>query len=651
MSLSQMKLLNISGNKEYIDDVATTLGKSGVFHVDEAINFFSDKEKLIPFPIDNSVSMYIDDIRKILINSSITPEYVNPEDYSKYSIDELNERIKNFIDESYLYTDKIKDLKAKKEKCKYNINTTEKYTGIDVSFDEIKDCQYIKFHFGKLSKESYQKLEHFKNEPYIEFIPTSNDDHYFYGAYIAPVDMETDISRVFSSLYFKEADIEDMTGMADDFIKSEKAKLEKINKELDKVNDYTKNWGKNNKDELLKLFSRACELDAFSKIKSKSCYQKDTFIIIGWVPKEYAGQIKKELSSIKDINVQLSDAKNEVKHSPPVKLKNKFFAKPFEFYTEMYGLPSYNEIDPSLFIAITYTILFGIMFADLGQGIVLLIVALFMYFKMKMPLGRLLIPCSISSMIFGTIFGSFLGFEHALDFIYKDFFNLKEKPFEVLKSENITTIIFTAIGIGVFLLILAMIINIIVSFKKHDIGRALFDSTGIAGLVFYSSLVYALMGQFLLNIQVFSLTYVLLLIVLPLLLIFFREPLTKLINHEKDLFPDGVGGYIAENFFELFEIVLSFFTNTMSFLRVGAFVLVHAGMMLVVFAISDMLNPVGSVIVIIIGNIIVIALEALLVGIQVLRLEYYEMFSKFYEGDGKKYEPINIKNFSSKLGG
>ena len=86
-------------------------------------------------------------------------------------------------------------------------------------------------------------------------------------------------------------------------------------------------------------------------------------------------------------------------------------------------------------------------------------------------------------------------------------------------------------------------------------------------------------------------------------------------------------------------MLLSYVTNTMSFLRVGAFVLVHAGMMEVVFTLANMASGVGYVAILVVGNIFVMALEALLVCIQVLRLEFYEMFGKFYKGDGRAFKP------------
>ena len=144
-----------------------------------------------------------------------------------------------------------------------------------------------------------------------------------------------------------------------------------------------------------------------------------------------------------------------------------------------------------------------------------------------------------------------------------------------------------------------------------------------------------------------NLPYVLCLIILPLILIFLREPLGKLVARKRDWKPESWGEYCMQNAFELLETLLSYVTNTMSFLRVGAFVLVHAGMMLVVFTLADLgmkaLGMPGYIVIVILGNIFIMALEALLVCIQVLRLEFYEMFSRFYIGAGRKFDPVRVK--------
>ena len=139
------------------------------------------------------------------------------------------------------------------------------------------------------------------------------------------------------------------------------------------------------------------------------------------------------------------------------------------------------------------------------------------------------------------------------------------------------------------------------------------------------------------------------LIVIPALLMFFREILGCLLM-KKPIEKVGIGDFIASNFFEVFEFGLGFATNTLSFVRVGGFILSHAGMMSVVMFLAEMAGKSGSILVIILGNIFVIGMEGLIVGIQSLRLEFYEVFSRFYDGDGRAFEPVNmkIKNINSK---
>ena len=283
-------------------------------------------------------------------------------------------------------------------------------------------------------------------------------------------------------------------------------------------------------------------------------------------------------------------------------------------------------MDPTVFVAITYTILYGIMFADLGQGIVLALAGYLMYKLKKMDIGKILIPCGISGAFFGCIFGSVFGFEHVLDPLYK-MIGFSEKPIDVMSSA--TTLLAFSIGIGVVLVIVAMVFNVFSKIKKRDIGNALFGQNGVCGIMLYSSILLVA-GGIVLHLNIPTVPIILIGIALPLILIFLEKPLSGLV--------EGKG-------FELFEVLLSYFTNTLSFLRVGAFVLIHAGMMTAFFALAEIMGSGAPyVIMIIFGNIFVTALEGLLVAIQVLRLEFYEMFSRFYIGDGRLFTPLKSKN-------
>ena len=101
--------------------------------------------------------------------------------------------------------------------------------------------------------------------------------------------------------------------------------------------------------------------------------------------------------------------------------------------------------------------------------------------------------------------------------------------------------------------------------------------------------------------------------------------------------------FITQGFFELFEVLLSYFSNTLSFVRVGAFAVSHAAMMQVVLMLAGAESGTPSIPVIVLGNLFVCGMEGLIVGIQVLRLEYYELFSRVYKGSGREFKPFYEK--------
>ena len=179
------------------------------------------------------------------------------------------------------------------------------------------------------------------------------------------------------------------------------------------------------------------------------------------------------------------DAAAEREHNPPVLLKNNAAARPFEMYVGMYGMPSYGDFDPTPFVALTYTLLFGIMFADLGQGLLLSLAGWLLWRFKKMGVGRILVPCGLCSAVFGLVFGSVFGFEHVLDPLYQWLFGLSEKPLEVMEPATTNLIIYAAVGIGFVLVVCAMLLNIYACIRRRDLVHLLFGPNGLPGLIFY----------------------------------------------------------------------------------------------------------------------------------------------------------------------
>ena len=130
----------------------------------------------------------------------------------------------------------------------------------------------------------------------------------------------------------------------------------------------------------------------------------------------------------------------------------------------------------------------------------------------------------------------------------------------------------------------------------------------------------------------------------PLLLILFREPITRAIQKRADKMETGKAMFIVQGFFEMFETLLSYFSNTISFIRIGAFAVSHAAIMEVVLQLAGAESGNPNWLGVIFGNLFVCGFEGLIVGIQVLRLEYYEMFSRFYKGSGHAFDPYTKKN-------
>lgn len=637
LAIEKIKCLRIIGTAEKLGETAETLVESQCFQPDDPLSFHSDIKMFIPVQATNAYGDIMERFYSVIDSENIkcnltTVPMSGLTDEIAAEIVKLTDKLQDFSDRKY-------KLSAEIEKCKHTIEQISHFTGLDFPMEKINECRYIKANFGKLPKESFDRMQHYSDNPFVMFFPTSHDDNYYWGLYLAPISDSDDVDRIFSSLYFESSGVLDLNGTPEEFCEEQRKRLPQLEEELGQLNKDLKEYVADNRDKIDLYHSYFTDIERKQLVLSKAVTYNKSFVIVGWVTADKADDICKELQSIDTVECTLTNGKSELKHAPPVKLKNNFFTKGFEYYTEMYGLPGYSELDPTGFVALTYTLLFGIMFGDVGHGLMVMLFGFFMK-KKKNPLGRILIPCGISGAVFGLVYGSVFGYEHVLDPLYNQLFGFEEKPISVMEPATTNNIIYIAVGIGMVLVTVAMILNIVVSLRKHDIENGVFGNNGLCGLLFYVSVVAALISNMMFGINIANPVYIICLAVIPLAMVFLKEPLGRLCEGKKNWQPESWGGYCVQNFFELFEVLLSYVTNTMSFLRVGAFVLVHAGMMEVVFTLANMASGVGYVAIVVIGNIFVMALEALLVCIQVLRLEFYEMFGRFYSGNGREFKPV-----------
>ena len=175
----------------------------------------------------------------------------------------------------------------------------------------------------------------------------------------------------------------------------------------------------------------------------------------------------------------VEDDHNNIMSTPPTKMKNPGLFKPFELFVSMYGLPAYNEIDPTILIGLTYSVLFGFMFGDAGQGLCLLIGGFLLYRFKKVRLAGIISCCGVFSTIFGLLFGSIFGFENIIEPLW---LHPQEAMMNLPFIGKLNTVFVAAIAIGMGIILLCMILNMINSAEPRHRKAVILTPTGRRGL-------------------------------------------------------------------------------------------------------------------------------------------------------------------------
>ena len=633
-----MRLVRISGSASRLDKVIQACCSVGSFQPENAADFVSSTMGYEPMTDENPYTETIGRINDLAgtygfsLESSEKSKKINVDQTTAEFITDIGSEIRELAQRSV-------ELDEQANECRKAVEEYSHFLGLGLDFKEIFDCKFIAFRFGRLPRDGYIKfMRAYSDNADMLFLPSSSDDVGYWGAYLAPIDGVAKVDRIFASLQFERLIIPKAVGTAEEIVDNLNKNIEIVDAQKAEIDAQIKELWAENEEKIKAIYLRLLDLNTIYEVKKRAVFHSSGFFLVGWIPVTDENKLNEKLSIIKGLTVDIEDPSANGKVMPPTKLKNIILFRPFEFFVEMYGLPSYDELDITSFVAITYTLLFGIMFGDVGQGLLVFIIGLILYKKSGSGLGKILVPCGLSSSFFGLVFGSVFGFEEALDPLYHAL-GMKGKPLEVMDSIN--TVLLVAISIGIALVIVAMIMCVAINLKKKKIGTALFSESGLTGIVTYLggvSLVY----QFMAKKAIIPSSIAAAMLAGGLIILFNKEIIAGSIDKKKFIKPEKLGDYIMQNFFEVFEYVLSYFSNTVSFLRVGAFVIVHASMMMVVFTLAGDTSSVKGIIVVILGNALVVALEGLLSGIQGLRLEFYEMFSRFYEGEGKPFNPISL---------
>lgn len=633
-----MKFLSISGPKNDIDRVVDEYLSKYEIHLENTLSELKTVRDLRPFTEANP---YRQEYQRAAELAALFPESAgfqpDPTMDAPKAASLIQELDRTLMDFNTAVREKQAELKAIEE----SLNEVLPFVGLNYNISQILKFRYIKYRFGRISREYYDKFSAFVYDTIDTILfPCHEDKNYVWLVYFVPQRLANKVDAIYASMHFERFYLQDeYTGTPTEACQVLRAQADSLQKEIESLQNRISSEIQSRKSDLLKAYARLSTFTSnFDIRKMAACtkHEKHTFYILcGWMAEKDAEKFRAQVTADGNIFCIVENNHTNLLNGPPTKMKNPWLFKPFEMFIQMYGLPAYNEIDPTVLIGITYSFLFGFMFGDAGQGLCLLAGGFLLYRAKKMSLAAIISCCGFFSTIFGLLFGSIFGFEEIIEPLWL-------RPAQAMTNlpfiGKLNTVFIVAVAMGMGIILLTMILNIINAYKAHEPVESWFDTNGIAGFVFYASLVITVILY--MTGKSLPATFVLVVMFLiPLALIFLKEPLTAVVEKKAEKIEGGKGMFVVQGFFEMFEVLLSYFSNTLSFVRVGAFAVSHAAMMEVVLMLAGVESGNPNWLVVVLGNLFVCGMEGLIVGIQVLRLEYYELFSRFYRGTGRPFKP------------
>jgi len=389
----------------------------------------------------------------------------------------------------------------------------------------------------------------------------------------------------------------------------------------------------NSEEKNLNVFSELLEFEKIlDEIMTLFGRTVETYVLHGWVPSDEVYNISNIIREESEglATIETEDATK--KESPPTLVQNPHYSEPLEVITGAYGTPAYDEYDPTSLISVTFPLLFGFMFGDVGQGIIIALVGFLVGFRLNVEstvqkAGKTIMLCGIAATLVGFLYGAFFSIEGL-------FTPLWLSPVHAA-STNMNALLGASLKLGVVVLSIAMFANISNEMAHHKYAEAIVSKYGVSGIWML------LGGAYLISKHGTDLGGIATdILFLPLVLF----PLIVMI----------IGGWKVEeqplmvSFVEaVFEGLVKLLVNTISFMRVAILAIIHGALSLIMVGVMDIMPPtttgfVGKAAVFLIMNIVIIVMELFVAFIQTMRLHYYEIFSKFYKGTGKPFKPLNF---------
>lgn len=626
--------------------VLKEIGKIGAVHLEKTRSGYGDeaKESTELLSIAQKIEQLQGRILELrqMLNLPFSEKTYKPQEMTvekaEEIFNEIDNRCKELITRRHELIQKQKEIR----------DIIERYTLLSgYELPLLKEEQFTFLHFvvGSIPVNNLEGLENLKNKTVTLPLTRIKDRQYLF--LVTAKSEREEIDKFLEQIGFQKEILPALENTMDSFLEKERQEYERITEELNEVERKIENF-KNEYRDILDEIEGYINLESrIINAGQKFLRTEATITLSGWVPSKELGLIEKTIKETTKnryiLNVTAPDRFKEAEI--PVLIKHSRLLRPFEMLVSAYGLPTYNELVPTLFVALSYVVMFGMMFGDVGHGLVLGLLGLFALIKGRSirvrDSGILLMSVGISSIVFGIIYGSYFGIEELKKYaIWHD--PIDCDPIKLM---------YIAISIGIVLISIGLILNAINNFLRGNIIGGFLDKFGLVGVVFYwGAIILILKGSTLKSQGLFNL-FLIVFIMIPIVGWAIKEPLEHIVKHKRDTHEkseEGIGVAIMESCVGAFEAILSYLANTISFVRLAAYAMSHAALLFAAFMVAKELKGIPyvggglSIFIIILGNIVAIVLEGIIASVQALRLEYYEFFGKFFSGSGKAFEPFYL---------
>jgi V/A-type H+/Na+-transporting ATPase subunit I len=625
--------------------VTNVLARQGIFHQADASYLKSDEGISAAESWQDKATAYGDLERRIVATMHVLgleEGLPSPTDQiAQIEIEAARPVVQQIEQEVQKTSDQLASEQKDLDQLETSLHQLEPIAGIDFSLSTLRQPRYMFFMLGIIPIHNLERLQtSLARIPFV--LLTLRQDSQKAVVWLAGARRNADVlDRAARSAYLNPIDLPDIhQGTPLEIIQSLRKDIQNANQRIADQKMLLTKLRDAYQQQIQTLLWRVRVGRMLADAIAHFGRLRYTYLLVGWVPSSGLARFTQQLQKTSsNIFIETNPSqRSDIAQNAPVALPSSGIAGVFQQLVTTYALPRYGEVDPTWLTVLTFPLLFGAMFGDVGQGLVLALLGGVMASgRVKMlrglsSLGGIVIACGLAATLFGILYGSLFGLDNVLPALW------------IRPINNIVQILGITIGAGVVVLSLGFLIAIINAWTARDWGQLFFAHNTVAGLVLYWSLIGLIASAAVNGFPIPPVVFVIAAIVSGLGVLF-SEMLRRLLNGQRPLLEDGPGLFMIQAGFELLEVIVSFLSNTLSFVRVGAFAVAHGGLSAMVFILANLLSPsqgVGYWIVLVVGNLFIVGFEGLIVGIQTMRLEYYEFFSKFFTGGGMRYRPLTV---------